>query len=949
MKIEFWKKANDIYSTLVHMSKNEALDELEHIENIDDEIKKIVVSLITSGEQSSQYFKNHVSSDYNLKNITFSTWQSGNKIGDYQLIKEIGKGGMSTVFSAKRINSEVQKLVAIKIFSPNGDSNELKRRFVEEQKILSNLSHPNIIAMHHGETTQSGESYIVMDLVEKAMPLDEYVKLKKLTTLQKIEIILDIAKALAYSHRNLIIHRDIKPSNIIVSTDGSVKIVDFGIAKQITRDAIDKTTIRALTPTYASPEQINAQAITVASDIFSLAAVCVAILIDDNPLPKDRILKSCETDEGFLQKLFKTQSFDKDLENILNKALKYNPNRRYQNMEKFAEDLSDWLANKPVSATPDSFGYRVKKFAIRRKALFASLLTLIFSMTVALIAFSWQYNKTKIEAQKAQQVKQFMLNAFRVTDPNSSQGIEISANDLLKMASDSLISNTKLDVNTKLDLHQTIAVAFGQLGFYNAAVENLNESLSIQPDNTHTLSLLSEYLLQLNSIDEIKKLIGKIDIDDIASIEDRNRMLRVKIRLHALNGEIESMDDLLKRLDIEPQYIEDTIENKRLMAEMDFVKGDATAAIKIIKSTLKDTDLKPNHTLVLGLNNDLIKYLNKTGQYDEALNINKKIITQLRLILGDRHPELGNSLNQLSQTYRLKGDMAQAYVVASDAKQIFYKLYGENSLGVAQSLNKLGMLDYLSGKKTEAITAFEKSVTIYNIIYPPEHLEILKAQVSLAGLYTATGKQKEAELLLQKVYNIQKIKLGESHVSTLNTQQHLARALTALNKLPQAIRHAKLSYELAKDNYEDSDPIVDAAEFILAKTYFKAQKYNKALELFLTRQQRYNKKLSNKKSHTYANLLWDIAKTYVAIKEFKLAEKYFLNAIKAYDDVYSPTHIRSLRMRLVYASFLHAQDRVNESKEIVNSVTKIYQQKNHDEPRLISMIENLNQKFVQNR
>lgn len=949
MNINNWQKANEIYGTLSHLDQVAALKKLKTIEKITPAIKKIVTTLISSGDQTSQYFEQQVSEDYAIKSIIQSCWQPGEEIGDYQLIKEIGEGGMSKVFSAKRKNSDVQKLVAIKIFSHNTNSKELKKRFVEEQKILSGLTHSNIIAMHHGETTQSGEPYIVMELITNAIAIDEYVENKKSSIKEKIQIILDTANALSYAHRNLIVHRDIKPSNIIVSEKGTVKIVDFGIAKQISVDDNNDNTIMALTPSFASPEQINGNPINIHTDVFSLAAVCIAIMIEENPLPKDRLIKSCEGDDDYVRKNLKNHHTDKDLSNILIQAIANDPNKRYKNMDTFAEDLKAWLNNETVSATTDSLMYRLSKFATRRKALFASILTLILSMTIAVAALSWQYKKTKIEAQKAVQVKQFMLDAFRVTDPNTSQGVEISAKDLLKIASDTLSENNELEENTKFDLHQTIAIAYGQLGFFYNAIDNIKQSLDIKPNNSKSLSLLCEYLLHLDSIDELKSKLVHINYEQIQSIEDKNRILRVKIRLHVINGEFDSIGSLIKSLNNNSFNNEDYVENKRLMAEMAFVKGNSAGAIEIIKKVLSNIDLKPTHTLILGLNNDLIRYLNNTGQYDEALKINEKTITQLRLILGDRHPDLGNSLNQLSATFRLKGDFGSAYNAASDAQQIFFNLYGENSIGFAQSLYKLAMLDYLNGDKSKAIDRFEKAVKLYDTIYSSEHLETLKVKTSLAGLYTATGKPEEAESLLQNVFHIQLTKLGESHTSTLNTQQHLARALTALNKLPQAIYHAELSYKLAKNNYNDPDPIVDSAEFTLAKTYFKAQEYKKALDLFMVREGKANNNKSKQKNHTYANLLWDIAKCYVGLQEFKQAESYYLKSIQAYDTVYSPKHIRSLRIRLIYALFLQSQDRIAESKTITESVIEIYNAENINEPRLLSMIDKLKQNFIQIR
>ncbi|MCF6300907.1 MAG: serine/threonine protein kinase, partial [Proteobacteria bacterium] len=550
MNIELWKQANQIYTDLLHLSVSDAVDALNEIKKINPDVKQIVVSLINSGNLSSLYFKEHVSSKFDVGNRCFNPWKAGQKIGNYELIKEIGEGGMSKVFSGKRINSDVQKLVAIKIFSPNNGALELREHFLAEQKILSGLTHPNIITMHHGETTEKGDSFIVMELVDQAVALDDYVKSKKLSTTEKITMILDVANALAYAHANLIIHRDVKPSNIIVGNDAVLKVVDFGIAKLIEQNVEhDNATIMALTPSYASPEQINAQKITVTTDIFSLAVVCMALITAQSPLPKDRLIKSCQGDEEYLLNSFKKHVFDKDLRNILNQALQQDPVKRYSNMHKFAEDLQAWLNKEPVSATPDSWAYRVNRFAKRRRALFASITTLIFTLTIAVVLLSWQYNKIKIEAQKAQQVKQFMLDSFKVTDPNTSEGIEISAKDLLKVAADKLNDNNKLNPQIKFELYQTLGIAYGQLGFLQKGIDLLNNSLLIKPKDTRSLSFVSQYLFNSGQQHKLKKLLETINEGEFNSEIDRAVIYRVRAKIFAESGHYDQALEIVTQLD----------------------------------------------------------------------------------------------------------------------------------------------------------------------------------------------------------------------------------------------------------------------------------------------------------------------------------------------------------------------------------------------------------------
>jgi len=944
MNLDTWKQANRIFSELVDLPAKLAFEKLKTIENIQPEVKQLIITLIHSGNQSSQYFENNIESEYKNHSSNTSNWQAGDTIGDYQLIKEIGFGGMSKVFSGKRLHADVQKSVAIKIFSPKTASSQLLEHFIAEQNILSDLTHANIITMHHGETQQNGDSFIVMELIENAIALDEFVKIKKLSLNERIEMVLKIAHALAYAHSNLIIHRDIKPSNIIIAEDGTLKVVDFGIAKLITTDKEhDQTTLMALTPSFASPEQINAEKVTVSTDIFSLAAVCISLITEQNPFPENRLLKACQDDEEHLRTLLKKHPLDKDLYNILNKALQFDPNKRYNTMDKFAEDLQAWMNKKPVSATADSWLYRLSKFSKRRRALFASIMTLITSMSLAIVALSWQYNKTLIESQKAQQVKQFMLDSFNVTDPNIRQGIDISAKDLLKLAGDKLADNPQLDDATKFELYQTFGIAYGKLGFFQIAINKLKTSLKIRSNDSKSLSYLAQYLFAAGQQQPLETLLNRVDENQFTNTADTIRIYRVKSRKLAQNGDFKAALSLIDKLNkITDQSIE-SMKNKRLLAEIHFLMSDYKAAIGLLNALQKNSKLKATNTLSLGINNDLMRYYNAAGDYDSALSINKKIIAQQRLILGDRHPELADSLSQLSAIYRLKGDLTQATVAAEEAYEIYKNLYGEDSNSVAEILSKLAMLSYHNVNIPKATEQFSQAINIREKIFPKDHLETLKAKANFAGFLTATGKRQQAKEILNQVYNIQVQKLGATHLSTLATQQHLARTLAALGELPEAIKHAEQSAKYAAENYDSQQPAVQSANYILAKIYFKAKKYQQSLQIFLSMEARFKQQ----NNHEYATLLWDIAKIYVKSEHYIQADEYYLKSIQAYQQSYSPTHIRSLRIQLIYAAFLKSQNNWKKAQEITNKVQQIYTEEGINEPRLLKMIEKLKLKPTQ--
>ena len=264
--INQWKQANEVYKELLDLTVGEAISELHGMQDLSDEVKSLVLVLVSSGSQSSQFFKQQIGSSFQSPEWQQSMYAVGDDLGEYKVTGALGHGGMASVYQAQRKDTEKQKPVAIKVFNRTQLTPILLNRFAVEQEVLAGLSHPHIVNMHHGGTSQSGAPYIVMDLIEQAQDIDVYCQSNVVGQREIIEFILTAAHAIAYAHQNLIVHRDIKPSNLLIDGNHQLKVVDFGIAKLMgPQDAPQKTTILALTPSFAAPEQINSGQISVST------------------------------------------------------------------------------------------------------------------------------------------------------------------------------------------------------------------------------------------------------------------------------------------------------------------------------------------------------------------------------------------------------------------------------------------------------------------------------------------------------------------------------------------------------------------------------------------------------------------------------------------------------------------------------------------------------------
>ena len=308
------------------------------------------------------------------------------RAGPYRLVREIGKGGMGTVYLGQRDDQEYHIDVAVKVVTPGMDTSFVLQRFRRERQILASLDHPHVARLLDGGTIGEDLPYIVMEYVD-GVRITEYCRQKELSVEQRLRLFLGVCSAVEHAHRHFVVHRDIKPGNILVTHAGVVKLLDFGICKLLYSDPLGKDTVtdagRMMTPDYASPEQIRGEPVTVASDIYSLAAVLYELLTGTNPhrfanrtlLEIERTI--CEQPVMRPSRAISDRELSRrlsgDLDTILLRALDKDPARRYETVEALGEDLDRYLSNLPVKAVPDTLIYRAKKFLRRRGGTVAAV------------------------------------------------------------------------------------------------------------------------------------------------------------------------------------------------------------------------------------------------------------------------------------------------------------------------------------------------------------------------------------------------------------------------------------------------------------------------------------------------------------------------------------------------------------------------------------------------
>src|SRR5258708_14888944 len=407
--------------------------------------------------------------------------EEGDRIGPYRVLRTLGVGGMGEVFLAERADAEFEQQVAIKVVYGGAFARTVQSRLKIERQILAQLDHPNIAHLLDGGSLPDGTAYIVMEYVD-GVPIDAFCDSNRLDIVARLKLFQTVCAAVHYAHQNLIVHRDLKPSNILVTAAGAPKLVDFGIAKLLDERqaghhtlAVTQADIRVMTPDHASPEQVRGQAITTSSDVYVLGVLLYKLLTGTGPfvIPSMRLTDIeraiCERDPPLPSHQCANDDTEEargiadargtnpgrlrrtlagDLDNIILMAMRKEPERRYGSAQQMAGDIQRYLDGKPVIAHGDSFSYRSSKF-VRRHWLPVTAGASIFALILAFALTTYvqslriaaerdrvaeQRERAERERSRAEEVSSFLVNLFKLSNPEENRGSQVTARELLDSA-----------------------------------------------------------------------------------------------------------------------------------------------------------------------------------------------------------------------------------------------------------------------------------------------------------------------------------------------------------------------------------------------------------------------------------------------------------------------------------------------------------------------------------
>lgn len=681
----------------------------------------------------------------------------GRTVGAWTIKSRLAGGGMGAVFLAERSDAQYAQTVAVKVMATQLLASEAINRFRSERQILANLSHPYIAQLIDGGSTDDGLPYIVMEYVE-GLPVDQHCDEHKLSIDKRLELFGKICEAVDYAHRNLIVHRDLKPGNILVDTNGNPKLLDFGIAKLLEKENFDHTIaltragMRAMTPEYASPEQVRGEPISVASDVYALGVLLFrlmtgqspygeltsapreyeAAILDSEPRRPSTVITTPETgasvgEHRAISAVGLQKRLAGDLDNIVLRSLQKEPERRYPTASAFAADIGRYLSNLPVEARGDDWAYKARKFIVRNARPLATTLAVFLSVAIMITYYTVQLagarDAAEQQAEKADRAVDFMTDIFSSSSPYYSEGVDVSVSEALRQGT-----------------------------------RSVEGSLADQPE------LLSDLLLRL----------GQIHLDLSLVTEGSELMQRaLEIRQSLYGDDHPEVADAM--LAVAYSYSD--------RDEPDLAFSTANAALAMLERHGQSTSAAAAQAHgFIGL---LLHYRDESDAAIEAMQTSIDISRSL----GDsRRGGNAEVLANLASPYSHKGDYEAALATNEAAYKELLAVYGDRHPSIAINFSQRATILFNSGDLEQAEDLHRQALALTEVLFGREHPSFAFAQMRVAHVLTMTDEWDEAETLLDEANNSFVDTFGPDHVRVRDVQKLLGEVYSETGRTELALK-----------------------------------------------------------------------------------------------------------------------------------------------------------------
>lgn len=811
----------------------------------DRELEREVTSLLQALDQEADLFERPVleslggTDDFDQAPAATLV---GRRVGVYDVVREIGHGGMGVVYEGVRADDQFRMRVAIKTIWRGSASAAILARFKQERQILAGLSHPNIAALLDGGVTDGGQPYLVMEYVDGA-PIDAWATQRRLSIPQRIELFRQVCAAVQHAHRSLVVHRDLKPGNIMVTPDAVVKLLDFGIAKLLsddgatTAEGLTRAGLNPLTTAYASPEQVRGDTITTASDVYSLGVVLYQLLtgrtpftpaelsplelqrhISDEPPPRPSGAVTAggaaATAEGSAPKL--ARLLEGELDDIVLMALRKEPDRRYASVEQFSQDLARYLDHLPVIARPDTPAYRARKFVRRYRTTVGASAVAVVALVAGAAGVVVQARRAarerdralseaataQRERENAEQVSRFLQGVVGAANPSWDAPTQrIGGDSASNAVLDAVARRVRSELGSLPEVRATVLRTLGKANMararYTLAESQLDTALAL-----HT------------------RQPGDVGFRE-AAID-----LSVLGALHTQAGRLQQADSVFRRSLALLRLVGDSTSIDFARASNDWglvaiAEGRIRDAAPLIDATLRalrglGRDSTGEYAIAMG-NAALVA--DNLGKIDDAEQLYRGSLTAFSRVTDRDFFERGYSLHNLALVLSLKGRHDEALTLMKSADSLWKQFLGANHPTVAVSQIGIARVLHAAGRDAQAMPYLRRAGAILERRVPASHPDMARLDAVYGQVLLGLRQTDAAERRLAHAIAIRRATLKPRDWRLGDVIGSMGLVQLTRRRYDEAEALLRDSYAMVNDEFGPSHPRSVSAARNLATLY----------------------------------------------------------------------------------------------------------------------------------
>ena len=769
------------------------------------------------------------------------------EIPGYELLEPIGRGGMGTVHAARRAGADFEQRVAIKLLQTQLADARAVQRFQRERAILARLNHPNIASLIDGGTTANGQPYLVMELVA-GDNIVEHCDGAGLDLDQRLALFGQVCAAVHHAHRHLVVHRDIKPGNVLVTAEGHVKLLDFGIAGLLSDAGASAESTRAMTPGYASPEQVRGEPVTTASDVYALGVLLYRLVAGVAPYQVDELSPAaveravCEAPIPLPSQRCpeptRARRLRGDLDTIIARAMHRVPERRYAGAAQLAEDLERYRRQLPIAARADGAGYRLLRMVQRHRLASALAGSLVLALMLFAATMSWQVRQTRIalaaatqERAAAGQVVDFLVGLFELADPTGRRLESITVREMLDRGADQAAHSAPDAPYLRSRLLSAMARVYVNLGDYRRALSLVDGADPALLDDAGRAQLGSVRALALRGTGDIEGARAVMTEAVAAASSDLGPAspTTLQYRFHQATLERDAgsyataRDALAELLPLQEAVLgrdhPDVARTRQQLATAHWLTGDTARAAELYRAALdiQRRVLPDGHPHVASSLAGLAILAHRAGDYAQAIELGSEALAIQQAAYGELHPYVASTSANIGAVLLDAGDLEAARQQLTEALTIQQAIHDGPVPTVASTLNNLGLVELRSGNYPAAESWFRQALQVAEAVYGQRHPQLASSLDNLGLALLRQGDLDGAQLLFQESLSQRETLLGPAHPDTAWSLDHLGELMAARGKTEDAAATYRRALGIRQTTLGDDHELSVATREALAK------------------------------------------------------------------------------------------------------------------------------------